>query len=73
MLLRKIGRAEVAIEPDYVGFEIPDRFVVGYGLDFDDGWRHLPYLAALDADEIASGKPRAISQVGAIERSTDTP
>ena len=73
VLLRKIGRAEVAIEPDYVGFEIPDRFVVGYGLDFDDGWRHLPYLAALDADEIASGKPRAISQVGAIERSTDTP
>ena len=53
VLLRKQGRAEVAMEPDFVGFDIPDAFVVGYGLDFDGLWRHLPYLAALDEDDIA--------------------
>ena len=57
VLLRKEGRAEVAMEPDFVGFEIPDVFVVGYGLDFDGQWRHLPYLAALDADDIARAGP----------------
>lgn len=48
VLLRKVGRQEVSIEPDYCGFIIPDRFVVGYGLDYDDNYRHLPYIAALD-------------------------
>lgn len=48
VLLRKQGRQEVSLEPDYVGFEIPDRFVVGYGLDFNDEFRHLPYLADLE-------------------------
>jgi hypoxanthine phosphoribosyltransferase len=48
VLLRKIGRQEVPIEPDYCGFEIPDVFVVGYGLDYDDDYRHLPYVAVLD-------------------------
>src|SRR3954447_18466003 len=47
VLLRKVGRQEVAIEPDYCGFEIPDAFVVGYGLDYDDDYRHLPYVAIL--------------------------
>ncbi len=47
VLLRKRGRQEVAFEPDYVGFEIPNEFVVGYGLDHNDEHRHLPYLAAL--------------------------
>ncbi len=47
VLLRKLGRQEIAIEPDYCGFEIPDKFVVGYGLDFDDDYRHLPYVAVL--------------------------
>lgn len=50
VLLRKIGRQEVPIEPDYCGFEIPNRFVVGYGLDYDDDFRHLPYVGALDVD-----------------------
>ena len=54
VLLRKQGRAEVTIEPDFVGFEIPDEFVVGYGLDFDGVWRHLPYLAVLAEEEIAA-------------------
>lgn len=48
VLLRKTGRCEVAIEPDYVAFDIPDEFVVGYGLDHDDRYRNLPYVAALE-------------------------
>lgn len=59
VLLRKQGRAEVSIEPDFVGFEIPDEFVVGYGLDFDGAWRHLPYLAILDEEEIAATRAAA--------------
>lgn len=47
VLLRKRGRQEVEIEPDYCGFEIPDKFVVGYGLDFNDDYRHLRYLGVL--------------------------
>jgi hypoxanthine phosphoribosyltransferase len=51
VLLRKLGRQIVTFEPDYVGFEIPDVFVVGYGLDYNDHYRHLPFIAALtDAD-----------------------
>ena len=56
VLLRKAGRAEVALQPDFVGFDIPDAFVVGYGLDFDGLWRHLPYLAALEESEIAAAR-----------------
>ncbi len=48
VLLRKVGRQEVEIEPDYCGFTIPDKFVVGYGLDFDDDYRHLPYVGVLE-------------------------
>jgi hypoxanthine phosphoribosyltransferase len=47
VLLRKVGRQVVPIEPDYCGFVIPDVFVVGYGLDFDDDYRHLPYVGVL--------------------------
>ena len=54
VLLRKQGRAEVAIEPDFVGFEIPDVFVVGYGLDFDGTLRQLDHVAALDEADIAA-------------------
>jgi hypoxanthine phosphoribosyltransferase len=55
VLLRKEGRAEVSIQPDFVGFDIPDLFVVGYGLDYDGAWRHLPFVAALDPHEIRPG------------------
>ena len=48
VLLRKIGRQVVKLEPDYCGFTIPDKFVIGYGLDYDDDYRHLPYVAVLD-------------------------
>jgi hypoxanthine phosphoribosyltransferase len=47
VLLRKIGRQQVALDPDYRGFDIPDAFVVGYGLDYNDEYRHLPYIAVL--------------------------
>jgi hypoxanthine phosphoribosyltransferase len=47
VLLRKRGRQQVPLEPDYCGFDIPDAFVVGYGLDFNDEYRHLPYVAVL--------------------------
>jgi hypoxanthine phosphoribosyltransferase len=53
VLLRKHGRQEVDYQPDFVAFEIPDEFVVGYGLDFEDMYRNLPYLAALEAEDIA--------------------
>jgi hypoxanthine phosphoribosyltransferase len=47
VLLRKEGRQQVQIEPDYCGFSIPDKFVIGYGLDYDDQFRHLPHVAVL--------------------------
>jgi hypoxanthine phosphoribosyltransferase len=52
VLLRKLGRQLVAIEPDYCGFTIPDVFVVGYGLDYNDEFRHLPFVAGLEAGDI---------------------
>ena len=36
------------MEADYVGFEIPDKFVVGYGLDYDEKYRNLPYIGYFD-------------------------
>jgi hypoxanthine phosphoribosyltransferase len=51
VLLRKHGRQKVPIEPDYCCFDIPDAFVVGYGLDFNDEYRHLPYVAVLPEEK----------------------
>jgi hypoxanthine phosphoribosyltransferase len=48
VLLWKTDRREVGITPDYHCFQIPNLFVVGYGLDYQDDFRHLPYVAALD-------------------------
>jgi hypoxanthine phosphoribosyltransferase len=47
-LLAKPGRRRLDLEVRYVGFELPDVFVVGYGLDHDERFRSLPYIAALD-------------------------
>ena len=57
VLLRKHGRQEVDLEPDYVGFNIPDEYVVGYGLDYQDAYRNLPYVAALEPAEITCTPP----------------
>ena len=57
VLLRKEGRQEVELRPDFVAFEIPDEFVVGYGLDYADAYRNLPYLASLEQHEIENGPP----------------
>jgi hypoxanthine phosphoribosyltransferase len=56
VLLRKKSRQEVEYDPDFVAFDIPDEFVVGYGLDYEDMYRNLPYLAALEAEDIARHK-----------------
>jgi hypoxanthine phosphoribosyltransferase len=46
-LLTKPDRRKVELDPRYVGFEIPDRFAIGYGLDHAERYRNLPYVAAL--------------------------
>jgi len=48
VLLWKTARRQVSATPDYHCFEIPDEFVVGYGLDFEHQYRHLPYLGVLE-------------------------
>lgn len=48
-LLVKEQAAEAGLKADYVGFTIPDKFVVGYGLDFDEKYRNLPYVGILQA------------------------
>jgi hypoxanthine phosphoribosyltransferase len=47
VLLDKVARREEDVEADYVGFEIPDFFVVGYGLDFAERYRNLPFVGVL--------------------------
>lgn len=46
-LLDKPARRKTEVVPDYVGFTIPDEFVVGYGLDFNEEYRNLPYVGVL--------------------------
>ena len=46
-MLNKPDRREADIEVQYMGFDIPDEFVVGYGLDYDEKYRNLPYVAIL--------------------------
>ncbi len=46
-LLRKPDAQKVEVDVDYVGFDIPNEFVVGYGLDYAEDYRHLPFVATL--------------------------
>lgn len=63
VLLRKRGRQELPFEPDYTGFEIPDLFVIGYGLDYDDDYRQLPYIGVLDEANIHNaGSPQMMTK-----------
>lgn len=57
-LLDKPSRRRVEVSADYLGFEIPDAFVVGYGLDYARRYRHLPYIGVLKPDVYGgSGSP----------------
>ena len=47
-MLDKPDRREVDVDVDYVGFTIPDEFVVGYGLDYDQKYRNLPYIGVVE-------------------------
>src|SRR5262245_15369016 len=47
VILRKLWRQEVDLKPDWFGFDIPNVFVIGYGLDYNDEYRHLPHVAGL--------------------------
>ena len=47
-LLNKPARRRVDIESDYMGFEVPDRYIVGYGLDHGEAYRNLPYLTYVE-------------------------
>ena len=54
-LLTKPARREIDVPVRYVGFEIPNKFVVGYGLDFAERYRNLPYVAVLSQELIPQG------------------
>jgi len=53
-LLTKPDRREIDVPVRYVGFEIPNRFVIGYGLDFGERYRNLPYVGVLNPDLIGA-------------------
>jgi len=50
-LLDKPSRRETSVEIDYLGFVVPDRFIVGYGTDLDQAWRNLPGIYALEGGD----------------------
>lgn len=52
VLLDKVGRREVDFKADFVGFEIPDKFVVGYGLDYAERYRGLPCIGVLKKEKL---------------------
>ncbi|MCJ7622503.1 MAG: hypoxanthine phosphoribosyltransferase [Anaerolineaceae bacterium] len=56
VLLDKPERREVDVEIDYLGFTIPNYFVIGYGLDIDENGRYLPYVASVDVEKYARDK-----------------
>ena len=63
-LLVKPGRRKIDLPIRYVGFEIPNQFVVGYGLDLDQRYRNLPHVAAVEDSEIERlERPRRFSRV----------
>ena len=49
-ILDKPSRRKADIQPDYEGFQVPDEFVVGYGLDYDEKYRNLPYVGVLNPE-----------------------
>jgi hypoxanthine phosphoribosyltransferase len=58
-LMTKPGRREIDVDVRYVGFEIPNRFVIGYGLDFAERYRNLPYVGVLRDELVAQAEESA--------------
>src|SRR6202795_4808679 len=54
-LLTKPARREIDVDVRWTGFEIPNRFVIGYGLDFAERYRKLPYVGVLDSELVPEG------------------
>jgi hypoxanthine phosphoribosyltransferase len=51
VLLRKLKERAIPVEADYIGFDVPDEFVVGYGLDYQERYRNLPLIGVLKRQE----------------------
>jgi len=62
VLLDKPSRRQESVTPDYVGFTIPDEFVVGYGLDFAERYRNLPYVGVLRQHNKPASKKKKSSR-----------
>ena len=56
VLLNRARRRIIAVNPAYVGFETPDHYLVGYGLDVNERYRNLPYIVKFDPDQIPQTK-----------------
>lgn len=56
VLLWKTERTEVTLQPDFFGFKIPDEFVVGYGLDYNDEYRHLPFIGVMEDEDLKTAQ-----------------
>lgn len=69
VLLWKTDRTCVDIVPDYFGFQIPDEFVVGYGLDYNDEFRNLRYIGIPDQSDLQAAAAHAVSTAASDERS----
>lgn len=52
VFLDKTARHSVVYRPDYVGYEIPDAFVIGYGLDYNEQYRQLPYVGIIKSEAV---------------------
>ena len=59
-LLKKSKPDSIVVQADHIGFDIPDEFVIGYGLDYAGKYRNLPYVAVLDESVISATLKRMI-------------
>ena len=65
-LMTKPERREIDVPVRYIGFEIPNRFVIGYGLDFAERYRNLPYVGVLDPGSCPNPRRKAGQGGGAV-------
>jgi hypoxanthine phosphoribosyltransferase len=62
-LLDKRVRRISDVKLDYIGFEIPDEFVVGYGLDYREEYRNLPFIGIPEIGESGTGKSKSLKEI----------